>query len=742
MIDDNTLNRENTKSSKSLFLFFIDFRNAFGSVEHELIFWTFQQMGIPIGHKLMDIIKSMYTNSSFNLKTKTASSSPIPRTRGVFQGCPLSPTLFLFAIDPILKWINTTPGGYNFIENAKLSKPVSLKALGYADDLLFIRKDPKEIQRMCKILIAIKKHMLFDINAGKSAIMSSIPISPNVYNSFAFFVDDQILDKTTQIPLVKNYKYHGITLHEDLFNNKTRIKAFNRIEETELQLIKQKIQIITNSKLAAVQKLKVIKWISYGRIKYLCPAFAFRNKFLQRIDTLIRKSVRRIFSLPNGSTNDFFYMCIQDGGLGLPKIKESITTQRTKFWCSIMSKEGLSKEIFLISQISEGYYSNLKMNPRMIPDAIKNEDRINPFVMNTTSASKFLIFTTTTTKIDGKIEFARCNNLGKLLTNSYWRISANQCLQQKFKIHLSDLGKRIKITFLPKAIYLESPQPKKELNKFTLSVNKYWIDAHYEDFINHVHTIGLQTRIYDNVNKRKVKRRFQLSAIAKLLSYYSANNSDSFVKFMLKARLGLIGNAVYHYIYNIRSNAKCGRFFCNQDEWPKHIVSSCPKALNQFKKRHDTILDQIIVQIADNCDGEIITDKNTLNGNNLRPDISFAKLKNGNIQIGEVTVCYDTLINQKREFKKQKYETNWIPFFKLQNPTTNPELATFVIGALGTIDSEIIENLQKYDLSKKQAQKLSQKLASYAMHETYNIWISRCKQKWSTRAPLWMRRNN
>ena len=92
------------------------------------------------------------------------------------------------------------------------------------------------------------------------------------------------------------------------------------------------------------------------------------------------------------------------------------------------------------------------------------------------------------------------------------------------------------------------------------------------------------------------------------------------------------------------------------------------------------------------------------------------------------------------EFKKQKYETNWIPFFKLQNPTTNPELATFVIG--GTIDSEIIENLQKYDLSKKQAQKFGQKLAKYAISKTYKIWVTRCQQKWSTRAPLWMRQQN
>ena len=76
---------ENAKHyNKSLYITFLDLKNAFGSVPHNLIEDMLVHIRTPTA--IVDYIKSMYLKLTASITTKSWSSPPFPIRTGVFQG--------------------------------------------------------------------------------------------------------------------------------------------------------------------------------------------------------------------------------------------------------------------------------------------------------------------------------------------------------------------------------------------------------------------------------------------------------------------------------------------------------------------------------------------------------------------------------------------------------------------------------------------------------------------------------
>ena len=69
---------------------FVDFRKAFDSVCHEGLFYKL----LNIGGNLYNLMKSLYCNSTCSIKIGENKTQPFSYSRGVSQGCILSPLLF------------------------------------------------------------------------------------------------------------------------------------------------------------------------------------------------------------------------------------------------------------------------------------------------------------------------------------------------------------------------------------------------------------------------------------------------------------------------------------------------------------------------------------------------------------------------------------------------------------------------------------------------------------------------
>ena len=80
---------------------FLDLKNAFGSVSHQLIADMLDHVGVPM--QLGSYISSAYSQLSAYVVSKKWSTPTFSIHRGVFQGDTLSPLIFLIAFNPIIQ---------------------------------------------------------------------------------------------------------------------------------------------------------------------------------------------------------------------------------------------------------------------------------------------------------------------------------------------------------------------------------------------------------------------------------------------------------------------------------------------------------------------------------------------------------------------------------------------------------------------------------------------------------------
>ena len=83
---------------EDLFVLFTDNAKAFDSIHHDFIYATLEKQGFP--HWFITTVKNLMTNVT--VSPTLSPNTNIPIGRGVKQGCPLSPLLFILAYDPLI----------------------------------------------------------------------------------------------------------------------------------------------------------------------------------------------------------------------------------------------------------------------------------------------------------------------------------------------------------------------------------------------------------------------------------------------------------------------------------------------------------------------------------------------------------------------------------------------------------------------------------------------------------------
>ena len=117
-------------NKKTCHITFFDLEDAFGSVPHKLIDLTLERNFIP--PKIREYFHKLFTHATAVVETPSWRSSQFTFNRGVFQGDPLSPIVFLLVFNPILQDLqNQSNKGYKLGDESYVSLP-------YADDFCLI----------------------------------------------------------------------------------------------------------------------------------------------------------------------------------------------------------------------------------------------------------------------------------------------------------------------------------------------------------------------------------------------------------------------------------------------------------------------------------------------------------------------------------------------------------------------------------------------------------------------------
>ena len=93
--------KEQESSRKNIYFCFIDYAKAFDCVDHNKLWKILQQMGIP--DHLTCLLRNLYAGQEATVRTGHGTTDWFQIVEGVHQGCILSPCLFNFYAEYIMR---------------------------------------------------------------------------------------------------------------------------------------------------------------------------------------------------------------------------------------------------------------------------------------------------------------------------------------------------------------------------------------------------------------------------------------------------------------------------------------------------------------------------------------------------------------------------------------------------------------------------------------------------------------
>jgi hypothetical protein len=259
----NTIKYAN-KNKKECCILFIDIADAFPSLKIDRICEVLKKYHVD--EQYIEYIKNFYSNFSYYVGTKEWKTDMNKWERGLLQGCPLSPFLFVTTFNYILRFLEA-----KYLDNSAFDMGQKILFLAYIDDVAIITKD---FDSMFKIYSEFKElcaELGLKINIDKTKYMHI-----NMPDKFE-------ANKEFTINKVDKYKYLGETVYA---NGKSDNSFFAFYYE-----VKRRLQFLDNTKLEKDQKLDVIK-------KLLIPAI--QKKFTVLYDVSLQEK-KKIIKLLNTS---------------------------------------------------------------------------------------------------------------------------------------------------------------------------------------------------------------------------------------------------------------------------------------------------------------------------------------------------------------------------------------------------------------------------------------------------------
>jgi len=151
----------------------IDFQKAFDSMEWEFVYKAMEYYGFPA--KFIEWIRIMYIDINSCVTNNGHISEVFQPSRGVRQGCPLSPYLFVIGAEILAEYIRRSPE----IPALHISNKYS-NISQYADDTSIITIRSKEVlNKIFEILNVFETISGLKVNVNKTQVM---PIGANLGN--------------------------------------------------------------------------------------------------------------------------------------------------------------------------------------------------------------------------------------------------------------------------------------------------------------------------------------------------------------------------------------------------------------------------------------------------------------------------------------------------------------------------------------------------------------------------------
>lgn len=144
---------------KPMFCAFIDFKAAFDTIDRKKLYDRLTKLQIP--EYLLHIVKNIYRKTQ-----NTIGDQSFFTTKGLRQGCPLSPLLFALYIGDLEQTLKNQQAG-----GVPVGRTSRVQCLAYADDLVLMAETGNELKEMLKVLQKYTERRGLIVNVAKSKVL-------------------------------------------------------------------------------------------------------------------------------------------------------------------------------------------------------------------------------------------------------------------------------------------------------------------------------------------------------------------------------------------------------------------------------------------------------------------------------------------------------------------------------------------------------------------------------------------
>ena len=155
---------------KNIYFCFIDYAKAFDCVDHNKLWEILQKVGIP--DHLTCLLRNLYAGQEATVRTGHETTDWFQIGKRVHQGCILSPCLFNFYAEYIMR-----NGG---LDEAKAGIQIArrnINSLRYADDTTLMAESEEELKSLLMKEKEESEKVGLKLNIQKTKIMASGPIT-------------------------------------------------------------------------------------------------------------------------------------------------------------------------------------------------------------------------------------------------------------------------------------------------------------------------------------------------------------------------------------------------------------------------------------------------------------------------------------------------------------------------------------------------------------------------------------
>ncbi|XP_077553574.1 uncharacterized protein LOC144168471 [Haemaphysalis longicornis] len=144
-----------------------DQKKAFDRIAHAFLFETLERAGL--GTDFVNLVRALYSEPVSAFVVNGRVSEDIRIERSVRQGCPLSPALYVLAIEPLLQWLARDPEIGRFPLPGDVASDVPLFAC--SDDLTVAVPDEASLERVLAVMEVYCRASGARLNHSKTKVL-------------------------------------------------------------------------------------------------------------------------------------------------------------------------------------------------------------------------------------------------------------------------------------------------------------------------------------------------------------------------------------------------------------------------------------------------------------------------------------------------------------------------------------------------------------------------------------------